>query len=506
MEGWLGMKVRLLNFGAGACRYLPMFELFLAAALETRGHEEVSIRTLMDTEPEEDFIRALAGAGEDTMVILWETLSSKSAAYAKRMVRFGRLYRERGGTVPLLIGGYWASSVARSYAEFESFDSIIVGYSIARLADAVDGWAQGQRPREIDARGQAEWDDYELAPRFLEAPEKYAWRSRDGRLNLMGYMSSFGCPNRCGFCYNRVLQNCGTEYVERSEARVEEDFETLDRAYGFDEVQFKDLNFFHDAERGLRILEVLRGRGKRVHGALDITVMDATEAIFANSARYGIRDYWIGLESFNEESLRRLNKDYSLEKLEQVFTWADRYRVNLFGNIMLGLPWEGRAAIETTLRVALETLRRHPYVLVMFNTIRPILGTPIQETYFPDIVEKVERFDEMMDLFSFRLAGTQQAVYGEETAFIDLEAVHNAFKVVNLVRVIQNNPRTGSAWLPRAVAWFVLKQLEPPYFSRGLSRRLFRCSDSTYEAFLRALRLLITRWPRRCGPGTGEVR
>ncbi|MFX0053159.1 MAG: B12-binding domain-containing radical SAM protein, partial [Candidatus Hermodarchaeota archaeon] len=384
---------------------------------------------------------------------------------------------------PLLVGGYWASTVGDHFDEFSIFDYIIEGYSADQIANAVNNLEWNKKDRRISALAQIDWNQYNLNTHFLVDPSKYF--HRPSRF-LSGYLTSIGCPNACGFCYNTVLQNKKTCYSERSVEKVKEDLEILDQKYNFRTIQFKDLNFFYNSKRAFDILDFLKYKGKRIQYAVDITVKDASEEIFQRVPHYGIKELWIGLESFNENSLRKMNKEYSKEKLEQVFVWAEKYRIMVFGNIMLGAPWQDRKYIEKTISMALEYIYRFRYVMITFNSLRPIIGTPIQEEYFPDIYEKLN-FNEMIDAFSFYLGEKQQRIYGRCFDFIDFEKVHNAFWFIKELKTMENHPDI----LGRRILVFIRKrierQLQPPYFSAKYLDKCFLIRHSTRQMIMNIL-------------------
>ncbi|MBN1797187.1 MAG: hypothetical protein JW822_01330 [Spirochaetales bacterium] len=136
-----------------------MMELFIADALNGKSENEVKIFTLIMKESSEELINRLSKNDKDSITILWEILSSKSTSYIKKSIEFAKVYKEKCRS-PLLIGGYWASTVSDHFKEFDIFDHIIYGYSIDSIAQAIKNWEITRTKRIIYAKGQAKWNKY----------------------------------------------------------------------------------------------------------------------------------------------------------------------------------------------------------------------------------------------------------------------------------------------------------------------------------------------------------
>ncbi|MFX0203445.1 MAG: hypothetical protein ACFFCW_45665, partial [Candidatus Hodarchaeota archaeon] len=163
------MHVFIVNFGYKTLRYLPMMELFLADAISKKGGHQVRIFTVMSNESNDKAIDSLKEYGDNFVTIVWETLASKSVTYIKKSMDFARLYKKKCKS-PLLVGGYWASTVGDHFDEFSIFDYIIEGYSADQIGNAVNNWEWAKKDRKISARAQIDWNHYDLNTDFLVDP------------------------------------------------------------------------------------------------------------------------------------------------------------------------------------------------------------------------------------------------------------------------------------------------------------------------------------------------
>jgi hypothetical protein len=470
-----------------------MYELFLADALKKRGVGEVRIHTLLEGESFEPLMQVLNAS--DGPVLFWESLSSKSVGYILNGMEFCKSFTSKTNRRTVL-GGYWASTVAKDFPEFDVFDVVIQGYGFEQVVDCL--LSDGSTERFVSASTPCDWNVYDMALDSLASPEKY-YRARDRFLS--GYISSFACPNKCGFCYNTVLKSLESDYASRDLDKVFADLEALDRVYGFERIQFKDLNFFHEKERALAILDHLKGMGKVCQRALDLHVSDASEELFEIVSKYGVTEIWIGLEAFTKAELDYMDKEYDTSKLARIFSWADKFKIEVYGNIMLGAPWQTKERVEATINKALDLIESHEYVRIMFNAMRPVLGSPIQKKYFADVSRNCS-FKEMVDMFAFRLGRKQESIYGADFAFVDIEKVHKAFLLINRLATISLHADAGGKWGTARLFAMIRRQLKPPYFSSALGSRFFSMSTKNLMrvvVFLRTIFIPNNRkiWARK---------
>lgn len=482
------MRIDIVNFGEQEFRYLPMVELFIADALKKRGADGVYIHTQMNSEEFGPLMEMLCA--NEGPVVFWESLSSKSVSYVSNGMAFCREFTSRSDR-PTFFGGYWASTVADHFPEFEIFDCIIRGYSIDVIADAL--MSAGPPQATVDARFPCDWNAYDLALGCLVSPGKYY---RESERFLSGYISSFGCPNKCGFCYNTVLKTLKADYAARDIDKVRADIDALDALYDFKRIQFKDLNFFHETGRAFEILDFLKSRGKRIQAALDLHVQDASEEIFARMSDYGVTDIWIGLEAFSKASLAKMDKDYDTSKVARIFEWGEKHGVEVYGNVMLGAPWQTQEEVDSAIRSALAYINKYSRAHVTFNAMRPVIGTPIQKRYFPDVALG-RNFREMVNILAFRISEMQANIYGTRFDFIDIEKTHKAFALINRFNHIALHSDRFGRWLLRRLSKLVQTQLKPPYFRFKSAGRLFLMEPRRYNSFYAFLRTVLVPGNRK---------
>jgi radical SAM superfamily enzyme YgiQ (UPF0313 family) len=86
-----------------------------------------------------------------------------------------------------------------------------------------------------------------------------------------------------------------------------------------------------------------------------------------------------GIESANEQILKRAHKGYRKEQAYESLTWAHEAGINNWGYFIIGLPGETEETIQETITYS-KTL---PLDIALFHIAAPYPGTP----FFYEVVE-----------------------------------------------------------------------------------------------------------------------
>ncbi len=427
-------KIFIVNVRKDASGFLPMEECFLATCLVEMGVNEVEVRSVF---PEE--IQACAdeygsiGKG-DAIVLLWENAFYKSVQTLLEYFDLAKAIRDQS-YIFLIAGGYWASTLPQYYPEqFSSFDMIMDGFSIPKVAEVLHKIAKGEiLASRLDVRGEVDFNAWKLELKWCSTLEKYKCNSY-----LSGYRTTFGCPFNCYFCYNNTLQTMESRYSERSLDLICGDLEEIKNYYGNIPIQLKDRNFFFNKERAFQIMKLLSDYGFPVESNIDVTVKDASEDVFANCAQYGIGNMFFGLESFHASSLKCFNKVYPIEKLEQIFALADKYEIALSGCILLGLPWQSTESICEDVERAFSYMKNYKMLRININSYSPLPETTLQRKYFPDVFSKFS-LEELYDIYNFRMdQDLQFRLYGSVFKDFNFEKLRAHALSMNSISILEH--------------------------------------------------------------------
>jgi anaerobic magnesium-protoporphyrin IX monomethyl ester cyclase len=121
------------------------------------------------------------------------------------------------------------------------------------------------------------------------------------------------------------------------------------------------------------------GAASRVSVASNCRADCLDDATCEAMKRAGYRMLKIGLESGNDETLKRIGKDETVEEIIRGVRKAKEYGFAVMVTAMVGFPWEGEREVRRTLEVARELLmyRAKRGDCVEANVMIPYPGTPL---------------------------------------------------------------------------------------------------------------------------------
>ncbi|MBF0500649.1 MAG: radical SAM protein [Candidatus Riflebacteria bacterium] len=161
-------------------------------------------------------------------------------------------------------------------------------------------------------------------------------------------LTDYGCPCTCSFC---VMSTLG--YKIRPLENVVEELEKL-KAMGVNEILFIDQTF--GAVPG-RMRHLLRTMIDRRFGfswvcfsRVDRTDVE-TLSLMKNA---GCHTIIYGVESANENILRKYRKGYSLAQIRETFSECRKLGIQTAGTFLLGFPEDDAASIKATVDLAIE--------------------------------------------------------------------------------------------------------------------------------------------------------
>lgn len=91
----------------------------------------------------------------------------------------------------------------------------------------------------------------------------------------------------------------------------------------------------------------------------------------------GFRFLLYGLESANQKTLDKLNKNLKIEQVEPVLRWAKEARLNPHVTVMIGYPWETTRDIQKTVKFAKELFKKGLIDTLQATMVISYPGTPL---------------------------------------------------------------------------------------------------------------------------------
>jgi radical SAM superfamily enzyme YgiQ (UPF0313 family) len=131
----------------------------------------------------------------------------------------------------------------------------------------------------------------------------------------------------------------------RSARAVAEELRHLVDRHAIPYAFFHDSVFTLDPKRVLETCDALAERGVRVPFAVQTRADLLDGELLDRLAGAGLHQILLGIESGDPESLRRIRKGHSLERVRDAVREVTARGIRCAGFFIVGFPWEGRDAM-----------------------------------------------------------------------------------------------------------------------------------------------------------------
>ncbi len=274
----------------------------------------------------------------------------------------------------IIAGGYHANVMYESL--LKDFDYVCVGEGERVIEEILKNPDEKiVRPPKVE-----NLDDLPLPARDLVNMGWYNLQQNGKRTVTL--ITSRGCPYDCIFC-----GNINRRVRFHSPERVEEEVKELKEKYGFESFYFYDDMFNFNRERTFEIIKKLKRLNISYRIMMRADSLD--ENLIKSLADSGCKIMNLGIESGNNEILRRANKRMTKEQNEEAVKLCHKHGITVRGCFMLGLPGENWGTANQTIEFA-KSLKSHG-LIADFYVMVPFPGTKIWDNPKKYGIEIVDR-------------------------------------------------------------------------------------------------------------------
>jgi radical SAM superfamily enzyme YgiQ (UPF0313 family) len=314
--------------------------------------------------PLDRFEVALASAPQPDLVLV----ASGMTYWYPGVVESIGLVRKRLGSVPVALGGIYATLCTDHARKHSGADEVIAGPGLVpalRFADQVTG-CDSDPGRYAD-------------PRSWPPPARGMLPASAVR-GFAGVLTAWGCPYRCTYCGSHLLQPA---FVQREPAAVVHEIHDGVR-HGVRDFAFYDDALLLDAENHLvPILHGVLALGEklRFHTPNGLHARAITPELAALLRQVGFASVRLSLETVDLERQRFTGGKVTTEDFAQAVAHlqgAGFRAADLAAYILAGLPGQPLSEVEATIRLALDL-----GVQAKLAQFSPIPGTPDGDRALP---------------------------------------------------------------------------------------------------------------------------
>jgi radical SAM superfamily enzyme YgiQ (UPF0313 family) len=218
-------------------------------------------------------------------------------------------------------------------------------------------------------------DDLPLPRHDMLPLDKYRIPMLKGPYSFV--VTSRGCPAGCRFCIKHV--SYGSSVRLRSPESIMDEIRIL-YDLGLRNVHMYTDLFTVNREQVIGLCRLLIESGMQIRWTCNSRVDFVDQEMLQQMAQAGCWTISWGIESGNEEILKRVRKGIRLEQVQQALKWSKEAGIQNWGYFIIGLPGETEQTIQDTIAFA----KRLPLDIALFHIAAPHPGTP----FFFEVVEK----------------------------------------------------------------------------------------------------------------------
>ena len=208
-------------------------------------------------------------------------------------------------------------------------------------------------------------------PRFSGLPIEAYWCPDAKRGPMLTFMTTRGCPHRCGFCSSPEL--LGRKLRRWSPEQVVDEIELLVKEYDIKEFSFVDDVFTIDRRRLKRICELIIERNIDITWFCNSRADQITPETADLARQAGCHQMYLGFESGHPRILKVINKDATIEELENGAAILKEAGIGRSIGFVIGLPGED----DETVRASIDLAHRVKPERIQFTRWTPLVASPL---------------------------------------------------------------------------------------------------------------------------------
>jgi radical SAM superfamily enzyme YgiQ (UPF0313 family) len=306
--------------------------------------------TIIDGELNSNYEKEIAERSKNALCI---GISSMTGCQIHQALKAAYAARRSNPQIKVIWGGWHPSVEPKQTISHPLVDIIVKGQGDVVFKEIVDALVDEkdlstingitlQRDGEIIDNPQNPLCDISKFPRLpfhLLDLEKYVRHSRMGLRNLH-YYSSQGCPFKCTFCADSMVNK--RRWVANSPEQFISDISYLKERFDIDSCTVVDSNFFINIKRVREICKLLIDKRLGVNfgnlngRASQLKKVSRDDWELFNAA--GFKEIFIGAESALQESLDFIQKGIAAEDILTVAEAIKDLDIRMTFSFMMGLP------------------------------------------------------------------------------------------------------------------------------------------------------------------------
>jgi anaerobic magnesium-protoporphyrin IX monomethyl ester cyclase len=280
------------------------------------------------------------------------TFGLKSSYYSIAM-KVVDMAKAQGSKV--MVGGYHATAAPEQLLENDKIDWVLRGESEITFPRFLENPCAF--PRDIVGEKPADLDELPFMDRtvYREPVENcLGWWHGGKRARMVTVMAARGCPFKCGFCQPLENNHFGKRLRRRSVDSLIAELKILKETYHPDCVMIHDDTFLIQPRWIEEFIERYPEIGLPFWASARADGICRDPDLVRRLVNVGWELVSVGFESGSQRMLDLMKKETTVEQNLEAARIIKSTGAKIYGNYMLGLPWETREDIQATARMVDE--------------------------------------------------------------------------------------------------------------------------------------------------------
>ncbi|MDP2729851.1 MAG: radical SAM protein [Dehalococcoidales bacterium] len=361
----------------------PMGLAQLAAVLEEKGYPVIIVdANALNLQPEA-VVPLVGNADIIGLTAMTPTINSAMAT--------ARHLKKARPDLPVVLGGAHATLLPeKTLLAAPEIDLIVRGEGEETLIEMLEALESNQALSEIQGISHrqngkvvsnplrsktVDLDSLPFLAYHLLPRRKYKPHPPHGRaLPFAAIITSRGCPYQCSYCSKPIF---GKKFRAQSPERVVEELTYYQDKLGIKEFAFYDDVFTLDKKRAFAIAERMMQKGLSMHWTCETRVNLVDRELLCQLKRAGCYAIAYGIESGSQEILDTIDKNITLEQVEETINLNREVGLQTIGYFMIGSPGETPETIRQTIQFA----KKLKLDFAQFAITTPFPGTKLHDLY-----------------------------------------------------------------------------------------------------------------------------